>query len=112
LAPTAIGVPVRMRRRLSSRELAGTGANFFDEAQAGDQQAAAADLLPLVYAELHHLARARLARQTPGQTLRPTCLVHEAYLLGRAGAGHATGTSGDASGGSFELAVGGGSTSE
>jgi RNA polymerase sigma factor (TIGR02999 family) len=48
-------------------------------AQAGDPQAAA-DLLPLVYVELHQLARARLARQTPGQTLQPTALVHEAYL--------------------------------
>jgi RNA polymerase sigma factor (TIGR02999 family) len=48
-------------------------------AQAGDPRAAA-DLLPLVYAELHELARARLARRAPGQTLTPTALVHEAYL--------------------------------
>src|SRR5262245_40141531 len=48
-------------------------------AQAGDRQAAT-DLLPLVYAELHELARAQLARQPPGQTLTPTALVHEAYL--------------------------------
>src|SRR6516225_5177154 len=48
-------------------------------AQAGDR-AAAADLLPLVYAELHRLAHARLARQPPGQTLQPTALVHKAYL--------------------------------
>jgi RNA polymerase sigma factor (TIGR02999 family) len=48
-------------------------------AQAGDRQAAA-DLLPLVYAELHQLARARLARQPPGQTLTPTALVHEVYV--------------------------------
>jgi RNA polymerase sigma factor (TIGR02999 family) len=48
-------------------------------AQAGDRQAAT-DLLPLVYAELHELARARLARQGPGQTLSPTALVHEVYL--------------------------------
>ena len=48
-------------------------------AQAGDRQAAA-ELLPLVYAELRQLARARLARQPPGQTLTPTALVHEAYL--------------------------------
>jgi RNA polymerase sigma factor (TIGR02999 family) len=48
-------------------------------AQAGDPQAAA-DLLPLVYAELRKLARARLARQAPGQTLQPTALVHEVYL--------------------------------
>ena len=48
-------------------------------AQTGDRQAAK-DLLPLVYAELHDLARARLARQPPGQTLTPTALVHEVYL--------------------------------
>ena len=48
-------------------------------AQAGDRQAAA-DLLPLVYAELRDLARARLAGEAPGQTLQPTALVHEAYL--------------------------------
>ena len=48
-------------------------------AQAGDRQAAT-DLLPLVYAELHELARARLALQPPGQTLTPTALVHEVYL--------------------------------
>jgi RNA polymerase sigma factor (TIGR02999 family) len=48
-------------------------------AQSGDRQAAT-ELLPLVYAELHQLARARMARQPAGQTLTPTALVHEAYL--------------------------------
>jgi RNA polymerase sigma factor (TIGR02999 family) len=48
-------------------------------AQAGDPRAAA-ELLPLVYAELHHLAQLRMANQQPGQTLQPTALVHEAYL--------------------------------
>ena len=48
-------------------------------AQSGDRQAAT-ELLPLVYAELHELARARLARQPPGQTLSPTALVNEVYL--------------------------------
>lgn len=41
---------------------------------------AGARLLPLVYEELRALARARLARELPGQTLQPTALVHEAYL--------------------------------
>jgi len=41
---------------------------------------AAERLLPLVYAELKALARARMARERPGQTLQPTALVHEAYL--------------------------------
>lgn len=40
----------------------------------------AARLLPLVYDELRRLARARMARLGPGQTLTPTELVHEAYL--------------------------------
>jgi len=41
---------------------------------------AAEELLPLVYDELRRLARQRLARETPGQTLQATALVHEAYL--------------------------------
>src|SRR5262249_11992050 len=41
---------------------------------------AAAELLPLVYAELRNLATARLTREKPGQTLQATALVHEAYL--------------------------------
>ncbi len=38
------------------------------------------DLLPLVYHELHGLARAMFARGAVGHTLQPTALVHEAYL--------------------------------
>ena len=38
------------------------------------------ELLPLVYAELRMLAASRMQRETPGQTLQPTALVHEAYL--------------------------------
>jgi RNA polymerase sigma factor (TIGR02999 family) len=41
---------------------------------------AAGELLPLVYDELRKLAARYLARETPGQTLTPTALVHEAYL--------------------------------
>ena len=41
---------------------------------------AAQKLLPLVYDELRTLARARLGKLPPGQTLEPTALVHEAYL--------------------------------
>ena len=37
-------------------------------------------LLPVVYAELHRLARAQLARFDANQTLTPTELVHEVYL--------------------------------
>jgi RNA polymerase sigma factor (TIGR02999 family) len=41
---------------------------------------AAGQLMPLVYDELRRLARQKLARETPGQTLDATALVHEAYL--------------------------------
>jgi RNA polymerase sigma factor (TIGR02999 family) len=52
---------------------------------------AAAELLPLVYDELRKLAAAKLARETPGQTLEATALVHEAYLRLLAGPGHEAG---------------------
>jgi RNA polymerase sigma factor (TIGR02999 family) len=43
-------------------------------------QARAAELLPLVYEELRKLAAARMAQESPGQTLQPTALVHEVWL--------------------------------
>ncbi|MBT8484473.1 MAG: sigma-70 family RNA polymerase sigma factor [Phycisphaerales bacterium] len=47
---------------------------------APDAKVAAADLLPILYDELRTLARARMAREMPGQTIQATALVHEAYL--------------------------------
>jgi RNA polymerase sigma factor (TIGR02999 family) len=41
---------------------------------------AAEQLLPLVYHELRQLAARNLARESPGQTLQATALVHEAYV--------------------------------
>ena len=38
------------------------------------------ELLPLVYAELRHLAAARMAQESAGHTLQPTALVHEAWM--------------------------------
>jgi len=40
----------------------------------------AGQLLPLVYEELRRLAVARMADESPGNTLSATALVHEAYL--------------------------------
>lgn len=49
-------------------------------------------LLPLVYDELRRAARRALARESPGHTLRPTELVHEAFFkLARPAAHGATG---------------------
>jgi RNA polymerase sigma factor (TIGR02999 family) len=45
----------------------------------GNEQAAS-KLIPLVYAELHRLARSYMRRERSGHTLQATALVHEAYL--------------------------------
>ncbi len=45
----------------------------------GDPKAAE-KLLNLLYEELRRLAASKMARETPGHTLQPTALVHEAWL--------------------------------
>jgi RNA polymerase sigma factor (TIGR02999 family) len=53
-----------------------------EQASDGSEQEmqSAAELLPVVYAELRRLAAELAGRLPPGQTLQPTALVHEAYL--------------------------------
>ena len=46
----------------------------------GDGSSTAEKLFPVVYEELRRLARSYMNRETPGHTLQPTALVHEAYL--------------------------------
>ena len=41
---------------------------------------AADELLPLVYGELRRLAAHKMSGESPGHTLQPTALVHEAWL--------------------------------
>jgi RNA polymerase sigma factor (TIGR02999 family) len=43
-------------------------------------EAAPAELMPLVYEELRRVARSYLRRERDDHTLQPTALVHEAYL--------------------------------
>ena len=45
----------------------------------GDE-AALEKLMPLVYQELHRMARYYMARESPGHTLQTTALVNEAYV--------------------------------
>ena len=52
---------------------------ILDAVNRGENQARE-QLLPLVYDELKKIAAARMARESPGQTLQPTALVHEAWL--------------------------------
>ncbi len=47
--------------------------------RAGDAQAAET-LLPLVYTELHRLAKTHIRRERPDQTLQASALINEAYL--------------------------------
>src|SRR6516164_3163378 len=51
-----------------------------DEQDRPEERQPAAELLPVLYAELRRHAAALTARLAPGQTLQPTALVHEAYL--------------------------------
>jgi RNA polymerase sigma factor (TIGR02999 family) len=52
---------------------------ILSQIESGDPSAAD-QLLPLVYTELRRLATAKMAKESPGQTLQATALVHEAYI--------------------------------
>ncbi len=52
---------------------------ILSQIEQGNPQATA-QLLTLVYDELHRLAAQRMAHENAGHTLQPTALVHEAYL--------------------------------
>ena len=56
-----------------------TVTRLLDELRAGDRRAFEA-LLPLVYDELHELARRQRRRWKGDETLNTTALIHEAYL--------------------------------
>ena len=49
-------------------------------AMQGGDPAATEKLLPLVYDELHRLAKSYMGRERAGHTLQPTALIHETYL--------------------------------
>jgi RNA polymerase sigma-70 factor, ECF subfamily len=50
------------------------------KAMANGDPKAAEDLLPLVYAELHRLAKSYMRRERSDHTLQATALINEAYL--------------------------------
>jgi len=52
---------------------------LLSEIRGGSQQGAE-QLLSLVYTELKRIAAQKMAGETPGHTLQPTALVHEAWL--------------------------------
>lgn len=46
----------------------------------GGNSRALDQLMPLVYAELHHTARRYMAREHSGRTIQATALIHEVYV--------------------------------
>jgi RNA polymerase sigma factor (TIGR02999 family) len=50
------------------------------EAWSGGEERAFDELLPLVYDELHRMAKRYMSSQPSGHTLQTTALIHEAYL--------------------------------
>lgn len=64
-----------MHREVKSQELT----QILGKIREGDEDAAER-LLPLIYNELRRLARGKMGKEKPGQTLQATALVHEAYL--------------------------------
>jgi RNA polymerase sigma factor (TIGR02999 family) len=64
---------------LSARFLTGNITQLLLRWRSGDESALQ-QLMPLVYEELHRLARQCMRRERAGHTLQPTALVHEAYV--------------------------------
>jgi len=52
---------------------------ILDRVHSGDPLAAS-ELLPMVYQELRRIAAHKMSGESPGHTLQPTALVHEAWL--------------------------------
>jgi RNA polymerase sigma-70 factor (ECF subfamily) len=61
------------------KEDAGEVTQLLQAMRTGDKRAAE-KLLPMVYQELHRLARAYMRRERAEHTLQPTALINEAYL--------------------------------
>jgi RNA polymerase sigma-70 factor, ECF subfamily len=66
-------------KRLCMANTGGEITELLARVSAGDRSAENT-LLPLVYAELHRQAAARMRSERSGHTLQPTALVHEVYL--------------------------------
>jgi RNA polymerase sigma-70 factor (ECF subfamily) len=60
-------------------EHAGEITKLLGQLRSGNDSAAA-ELVPLIYAELHQLAASCMRRERPGHTLQATALVNEAYI--------------------------------
>jgi RNA polymerase sigma factor (TIGR02999 family) len=71
--------PARCSENLRPDEMSDAATVMLAAIETGDSKAAE-QLLVLVYDELRRLAASKMAQESPGQTLQPTALVHEAWL--------------------------------
>ena len=69
-----------MQRTAQRGERAGDDISTLLRAWSNGDQSALDRRTPIVYDELHRLARRYMAGEQPGQTLQTTALVHEVYL--------------------------------
>src|ERR1039458_7987154 len=69
-----------MRRVEQSGEAAECDVSVLLRAWSGGDQSALAKLTPIVYDELHRLARHYMKRERTGHSLQTTALVNEAYM--------------------------------
>ena len=71
--------PAQRSENLRPAEMSDATTVMLAAIETGDSKAAE-QLLVLVYDELRRLAASKMAQESPGQTLQPTALVHEAWL--------------------------------
>jgi len=71
---------LRLRNRQKTQFYAMSDITLILQAIGRGEKQASEDLLPLVYEELRRLATSKMNRESEGQTLQPTELVHEAWL--------------------------------
>jgi RNA polymerase sigma-70 factor, ECF subfamily len=69
-----------VQRAAQSGEPAASDISTLLRAWSDGDQSALEKMTPIVYDELHRLARRYMRRERPGQTLQTTALVNEAYL--------------------------------
>jgi RNA polymerase sigma-70 factor (ECF subfamily) len=76
---TSVRIPVRREGAIVEDEMPAEVTRLLQRLHAGEH-AALDELMPIMYVELHRIARAFMSRQRLGHTLQPTALVNEAYI--------------------------------
>ena len=69
-----------MAKTTQPDDAAGRDVSVLLRAWSGGDQSALENLTPIVYSELHRLARRYMRRERPGHSLQATALVNEAYM--------------------------------